>query len=348
VTVVSTERPGAVGARILPLDGLRALAFGMVFLQHAVGVPLSWSGVDMFFVLSGYLITGILIRTQGKAGYLRSFYRRRTLRIFPAYYASILLACVLLPSAAAAAPWAVVYLGNVHRALYGDGFPLTPLWSLAVEEQFYLLWPLALKLCPPRFRWRLLIALLVLAPVVRALLTVGLNEHAAQSLLFGRMDVLAAGAALALAEFTWGRAIFRTKRRAIGLAAVVAGVLFAGIAASSSHGSLSYSVGVLECDLVLYALLVAFVLGSVDETVGKWLSLRPLVYVGQISYGLYLLHVPVLFVVRAHVHGFVAVAVAALATLVIASLSWFWFERPVMRWGARRALEPSAELAAAV
>jgi len=75
------------GGRLPPLDGLRALAFGAVFVQHAFGGPLTWSGVDLFFVLSGYLITGILLRSMGRPGYFRNFYLRRTFRIFPVYYA---------------------------------------------------------------------------------------------------------------------------------------------------------------------------------------------------------------------------------------------------------------------
>jgi len=233
------------------------------------------------------------------------------------------------------APWCAVYLGNVHRAIYGDGLPLTPLWSLAVEEQFYLLWPLVLLRCPPHLRWRLVLGLLAAAPLFRALTTIWWGRYAPQALLPCRADILAAGAALALLERERGRAIFRQWRRSLLALAVTSGLAFAFIAAVAAHGSLWYTVAVLEFDMLFYTSVVALVLGGLGSRPVRLIALPPLAYVGQISYGLYLLHVPLLFIAHKSLHGLAAVAVAGAATFVLAMLSWHLFEQPLLRWGQR-------------
>jgi peptidoglycan/LPS O-acetylase OafA/YrhL len=150
------------------LDGLRAVAFFMVFLEHYGQFPWGWAGVDLFFVLSGFLITGILFDSRNDTYRVRNFYVRRTLRIFPLYYGILLLVLFLWPLAHWQLSWAwavwPAYLGNFARfvhpyALFSPaqriadfqptgvlaGHPLTlylgHFWSLCVEEQFYLVWP---------------------------------------------------------------------------------------------------------------------------------------------------------------------------------------------------------------
>jgi len=324
------------GGRLLPLDGLRALAFGAVFVQHAFGGPFTWSGVDLFFVLSGYLITRILLGSMHQPNYFGNFYLRRTFRIFPVYYAVLVLASLALPAAAAMAPWCAFYLGNVHRAIYGDGLPLTPLWSLAVEEQFYLLWPLVLFRCPERLRWRLVLILLAAAPLFRVLTTAWWGRYAPQSLLPCRADVLAAGAALAILERERGLEIFRQWRRPLMALATFSGLAFAFVAADVAHDSDWYWAAVLEFDMLFYASVVALVLGALQTRPVRLLALPPVAYLGQISYGLYLVHVPMLLLVGEVLHGVASVVVAAAATLLLAVLSWHLLERPIMRWGQQR------------
>ena len=162
--------------RIPTLDGLRGIAIGLVLLYHfdfayqlefgresswvidgiVTGIARAgWAGVDMFFVLSGFLITGILIKSKGAARrFFGNFYARRALRIFPAYYAFLLLLLLLLPVFDEPGPrgivldhlvWYGTYLTNIFEAvrpnLRGDVLFVGHIWSLAVEEQFYLLWP---------------------------------------------------------------------------------------------------------------------------------------------------------------------------------------------------------------
>ena len=130
--------------RLHQLDGLRAFAFLAVFAHHALGAPLLWAGVDLFFVLSGFLITAILVKQQGSKSFFRSFYSRRFLRIFPAYYLVLAVTFALFDAQWREHwYWYVFYISNIQDAFVSMGSPLlTPMWSLAVEAQFYVLWPL--------------------------------------------------------------------------------------------------------------------------------------------------------------------------------------------------------------
>ena len=181
------------------LDGIRAVAFTMVFLQHYLHMPWGWTGVNIFFVLSGFLITGILVNTRDSPFRARNFYIRRTLRIFPLYYGIFLLLLLLTPIfrwqwSALWLAWPL-YLGNFLRFLgpstttmfsvlekAGDGFlrssrfPGTDLflghfWSLCVEEQFYLIWPWAVFYIRSRktLIW-LCAAIIIGAPIARIVL----------------------------------------------------------------------------------------------------------------------------------------------------------------------------------
>src|SRR5665213_1680952 len=172
---LAREAPPGVrrlSSRILELDGLRAFAIIPVILHHCwptggwtsfVGEA-GWMGVDLFFVLSGYLITGILLNTIGGKGGYRNFLARRALRIFPLYYACLALftaVAVFRPEhgsweamkAWGGVGWFFVYLGNIHAAWMNSLPPVlsfATLWSLQVEEQYYLLFPLAVALLSAR------------------------------------------------------------------------------------------------------------------------------------------------------------------------------------------------------
>ena len=135
------------GGRIAQLDGLRAFAFLAVFGNHSIPVPLGWVGVDQFFVLSGFLITGILLKAKSSTPkvFFGTFYRRRAQRILPAYGTALLLAAAMGAAVGWATvwPWLASFCANFANVFYPEKLgPLAPLWSLAVEEQFYLLWPL--------------------------------------------------------------------------------------------------------------------------------------------------------------------------------------------------------------
>lgn len=211
-------------AHVPALDGLRGLAIVLV-LMHNLDVLelipassvaahvfkevlyLGWIGVQLFFVLSGYLITRGLLASMGRPGYFRNFFVKRALRIFPLYYLCLLLLTLCLPLLLPAwfgAPqpndsWLWIYLSNWSDPLgWGGGARLPHFWSLAVEEQFYLLWPLLLFGRTPLQALGLSLALMVDGPALRWLVhQQGLGGEALYQFTICRMDALAAGAALA-------------------------------------------------------------------------------------------------------------------------------------------------------
>src|SRR5262249_20264383 len=134
-----------------------------------------WIGVDLFFVLSGFLITGILVDSKEQSNYFRGFYWRRVLRIWPLYYGLVLLVYLIGPHLRLAANWNIssyapwIYVFFLQNILIPDWgiYPLTPTWSLAIEEQFYLIWPLAVRFLSTRILRACLIAILVVSPVAR-------------------------------------------------------------------------------------------------------------------------------------------------------------------------------------
>src|SRR5687767_5633954 len=220
------ERAGFVPA----LDGVRGFAILLVLVLHfsAYGHELprsgllidqlyyrvaaaGWIGVDLFFVLSGFLITGILYDAKGSPHYFRNFYIRRTLRIFPLYYGALILFLVIFPllwpnhgglrSMQNDGWWYWTYLSNLKIAR--DGWPqfgaIGHFWSLAVEEQFYLIWPLLVLALNRRQLQITCVLCLIAALAVRVVLNAQGNNPAAFVLTPARLDALAVGAYLALA-----------------------------------------------------------------------------------------------------------------------------------------------------
>lgn len=223
---------GGEPARDPRLDGLRGLAIALVMLYHTtqygfardplaqalVAVPaVGWAGVDLFFVLSGFLITGLLLRAKGGAGYYRTFFARRALRILPLYWAVLLFFLVLAPrlplfagvdfwypGATREPGWFWLFLSNVPIAWEGARQHrfLDVTWSLAIEEHFYLLWPWVVRHTSERGLLRVCAAAGVGALGLRAaLLWGGASPLAPYVLTPCRLDALAAGAALAV----WAR-----------------------------------------------------------------------------------------------------------------------------------------------
>lgn len=224
--VGARPRPSVTGgdsapARVAELDGLRAIAILLVLLIHFWRYPIGyevlnrfartgWVGVDLFFVLSGYLITGILWRERRSVHYYRNFYARRVLRIFPLYYLLLFGVFVIQPlhragpellAARAEWPLYVAYLANVPVALHGWRLlSLDITWSLAIEEQFYLCWPLGVRRLAPRPLIALLTCVVIGVPILRTIarLGFGIGWIATFVLTVFRVDSLAIGALVAL------------------------------------------------------------------------------------------------------------------------------------------------------
>jgi peptidoglycan/LPS O-acetylase OafA/YrhL len=352
--------PGRHGPRALPrgggpslsreahhpqLDGLRALAVGMVVLAHTGGQP--WfalfgrAGVTLFFVLSSFLITGILLRMKGAplSACLRVFYARRALRIVPAYaLVLIVLYAAHAPTMEAFWAWHALYLSNWLFAKTGSlPHAVGHFWTLSVEEQFYLAWPLLVLLLPTRSLGRACGWCIAVGVASRGLLA--LMAIATVSIVtptFAIADAFGLGALLA-----WQRHHGMANRRAIRSAGLL-GLLLLVVAtayATPSGGGVVFSA----TERLAVALLAVWAVDTaLDGRLSRVFASRPVRLVGTISYGIYLWHAPIIWAIidwaendpiaREAARGGVAMFAAVTAiTLVIALLSWYGVERPINR-----------------
>jgi peptidoglycan/LPS O-acetylase OafA/YrhL len=364
----------SAGLHVPALDGLRGIAVLTVVVLHFSFLhphtaaeltffritSIGWMGVDLFFVLSGFLITGILIDARNKAHYFRTFFIRRTLRIFPLYYAFLLIVLVVLPYARSTAPetnelWLVAYLGNVLMATAGwEGMPshTTHLWSLSIEEQFYLVWPFVVYRVDNRRLVRICAAAFGLAIATRAgLFAATADGIAGYTLLPARLDPLAAGALLAtLLRIPGG---FDLVRRWVRPVATGSLAVLAGVAALNVHSApldsllppLALSVQVVGYSAI--ALLAAAVVASAVATpagsmLDCLLTARPLLSLGRYSYAIYLFHVPLRDALRSHFERagtlpllfgsqlaaqFAVIAFGLGLSWLVALVSWHGFEK---------------------
>jgi peptidoglycan/LPS O-acetylase OafA/YrhL len=346
-----------------PLDGLRAVAVVAVVLYH-LGfhqVRGGFLGVDTFFVLSGYLITTLLVleyRRQRGIG-LGAFWLRRAKRLLPALF--LLLLAVAAYAAVVAsntelsrlrndsiaslfyvANWRFVLAKASYFELFSSASPLRHLWSLAIEEQFYLVWPIvvlvALRL--GRGRLRVLTAVAGSAAVASvAIMRVLQDPRDPSRAYFGtdsRAHELLVGALLALVLVQWPRVFARGRAVAVGLGA--AALMLVAFATVHDTGTAYYRGGSL-----VFAVLAALVIGTVTEgppsVLSSALSLRPVRWVGQVSYGLHLWHWPAIVWLDKERVGFggpmlVVVRVGAMLAATVAS--YYVVERPI-RFGSRPA-----------
>jgi peptidoglycan/LPS O-acetylase OafA/YrhL len=312
------------------LDGLRALAALAVVLHHNLwrggglggaraSAHLGDAGVRLFFVLSGFLITGILLRARGQPRALRSFYARRFLRIFPLYYAVVIaVALVGQPLMRATLGWNLAYLANFKLALLGGfpGPPVSHLWTLSVEEQFYLVWPLVVLYAPRRPLLPLALSTLLIAPASRLvlLLTTG-NATAAAVVTTSCLDTLGAGAILAIAG-----------RVPKGVAPFGLGLLAAVTALDGSWIDIAFRDTAYACT---FAWVVQCGAEGVRGPVGRLLGCRPLVYLGTISYGIYVYHHVVPALVKFPAYGLARTGLVLALTIMLSALSFRFFERPI-------------------
>jgi peptidoglycan/LPS O-acetylase OafA/YrhL len=334
--------------RIGQLDGVRTLAIGAVFLHHAFGVKMLWAGVDLFFVLSGFLITGILLGNKGKTlgGYFGRFYERRARRILPPYGVLLALTSLVLGLGWMRHWYLYLFLMNFLVALQlPQPKPFEVLWSLAVEEQFYLVWPFVIFfLSETAIAWTAG-ALVLLAPLLRWYFTPFFWSHwEIYTLTPFRMDLLAAGALLAI--------LWRRKRSAIerygvygppaaagaGLGLVLLGRLPGFSTFANNAGA---NVWIYELCLIASVGIVAWALSGRYVGILRW---GPMMYVGRISYAIYLIHTLVLLVVDRYVASrVVAGLVSAAVSVGYAAISWRYFEEPLLFWKPRSRVRAEAK-----
>lgn len=331
--------------RILQLDGLRALAFGSVFLQHAYHIPLLWMGVDCFFVLSGFLITSILMRQRGASGAIRTFYIKRARRILPPYCLALaIVALTLGVSWVTDWPYLAFFTAN-----FGIAFQkmktgaLSPLWSLSVEEHFYLLWPFIILFLSRRRSLQIAIGMLVAAPVLRGLCTPLFATHFPIYFLTPfRADLLAAGALLAL-TMSDHRQQWQAGSRYLMIAGVAGIAVLAAMGLKTNGNTATYNVLSYESSLLFFTGLIAYLVPLQQGMLYRILTFSPLRYVGTISYLAYLIHQPMLLLLKSRLAAFGV-------TLAICAVSWELMEKRLVALSSRkrsgstgRGLAPSEE-----
>jgi peptidoglycan/LPS O-acetylase OafA/YrhL len=370
------------------LDGLRGIAIVLVMLHHFTVFPtttgidsiitsvvaFSWAGVDLFFVLSGFLITGILLDTRRSERYFSSFYARRTLRIFPLYYLTLFLALVVLPQFPALhtvlagtidqpPQWPYwLYLSNFSIAERGFTHGWLDLsWSLAIEEQFYLVWALVIWWCPPRLLAWLCTIIFVAEVFARSgARASGMVALPIYVVTWFRLDGLVVGALLALSL----RAGIMPALARLTPVVVIVGV--AGLIVVTIMGGHTWwwnrrmqQFGYSLLAVIAGAMLVSALNRPADSLWPRMLSAEWLRAFGKYSYGLYLIHLPVMRAVREYVFNpeeFETLAVAPLIGQVLfyplaaapafalAWLSWRFFEAPILSLKKHFAISRTAEM----
>lgn len=322
---------------IASLDGVRGLAIVLVLVFHStveyqtgrplhfieklytVALSVGWCGVNLFFVLSGFLITGVLLDSRGNGRYFQNFYMRRVLRIFPLYYGTLLVFFLLLGPLLRGAtcdpqfPWLAAHQGwfwaYVQNWLFAFGqWPSTMLghfWSLAIEEQFYVVWPLLVFLiAPPRLKtvcWALVVGSLVIRVVAWL---VASNENATKFCCYStlaQLDGLSAGALLAILCREPGGLTRYVKYViplfVVGFLAFLATFLISHYA---RRGCFILTAGQLALDAMFCAVLAGAVALPRTHPIVSIFSSHPMRFFGKYSYAMYVAHLPVLFFVRSY------------------------------------------------
>jgi peptidoglycan/LPS O-acetylase OafA/YrhL len=369
---VENATPPGRFAHLAPLDGLRAIAVAAVMAFHtgagwAVG---GFLGVDVFFVLSGFLITVLLVKEWQRRGTvsLRRFYARRALRLLPAV--ALLCAFLLIVgpvgtgAAARNALWKAVAGTLFYFQNWQQAFHLIPIlqltdhtWSLAIEEQFYLVWPAlligAMFLARRRGRHPLRAALalaLVLAAVSALLKIVMWSGAGSQARIYygtdTRADSLLIGAALAIAYA--GGWLERARRQLPMLAPVAMLIIIVTFGFAHDNSSRLYQDGGLTAFALVCGVLIGGLVLAPAGLLGRVLAVAPLVWLGRISYGLYLWHWPVfryLHEARLGLSWGPTQLVRIAVTLAAATISYYLLERPMLR--LRHRFDPPADPPAA-
>ena len=289
-------------------------------------------GVDLFFVLSGFLITGLLVSAKhhSLSGFFAHFYARRARRILVPYVLTLVVASFLYGVSWMRHWYLYILLTNFIMPLHiPHPIPLDPLWSLAVEEQFYLAWPFAVYFLNERQLRNLSILLIVLAPVLRGV--IHFQEHwPIYTLTPFRMDLLSAGALLWL---EWQRNRAGIERWGAKIGAVLAMLGFAGLGLLehlhiSAYGN-SRIGNVFVYEFALFICL-GFMFYALSGWRVGWLRLRPLRYIGQISYTMYLVHLGIIMLIAPRLHGAAGAALALALAIGYAALSWHLIESPLL------------------
>ncbi len=347
------------------LDGIRTCAIFGVLVSHFltgknyIQYIAHWGrlGVILFFVLSGFLITGILLRYRdaclvdgsSRRHALRTFYIRRTLRIFPIYYLAILVMTLL-----DYAPvrdnlfYHLTYTSNFSASFSGENYAYaTHLWSLCVEEQFYLLWPFVVIFAPKRLLRKITLGIIAGAVIYKAASFCGGFSWAVSTRpIFAVMDSLGLGALLAISRHQQDLQNDPAKSKlslpriglAVGLPSLIALQFLWSIPSVDSKSNFAYVVLVDLAASLSYIALIDSAARKSSRLFFRFLGWAPVRYIGKISYGIYLYHFFLIFFlpkafsalgIQAILAGLPQFPVYTTATVALAALSWHLVEKPI-------------------
>ena len=341
--------------KIKELDGIRGIAILLVLVCHLSFWEPFYSlqtvliqgriGVDLFFVLSGFLITGILLDTKEVDGTKARFYVRRILRIWPLYFAALAVMFLLLKNflSATSTPWPYIFFSQNLGANHNDGPFLQPFWSLAVEEQFYLIWPWIVLRLSRHTLMRVCVSLFLSAAIIRVVFALsGVSQEVIYVHTLCRTDAIALGSLLAVMTRSHSAPRNWTRFQRYLPAVSAIGFVFCLTVAKDLPlvGLFAYSFV-----SVFFLWLVANAWQQRGSTT-LWATLlrfRGLTYLGEISFGLYVLNFPVYnlchgrqisaALLRIHsssLRSFAAVLLSNFVLLLLATASWFFFEKPIL------------------
>jgi len=357
---------------IKSLDGLRTIAILLVLVWHYFNnqvtndlfdgaiqkvtsiTYLSWSGVDLFFVLSGFLIGRILIANKESNNYFKVFYLKRFLRIFPPFYLILIAFFILLATGYGSSfPWLtknpfpwysyVFYIQNFWVESFGFGPNwLGVSWSLALEEQFYLILPFIIRFIKKKHIPIVAIALIVLAPIIRG----GFSGWGAYTLLPARMDSLLIG--VLIAYYHLNGFIDSYLKPRVNLVSILFVIVFA-ITFFAGELGLNINLGtrfIHSLLALLYGILIVLVLILNESNLFiKILSGKGMLFIAKVSYMVYLTHqifsgLLHQYFLEQHprirnVEDFKITLLALFATIVFSTLSYYLFEKPILRFGKK-------------
>jgi len=338
------------------LDALRAFAVGAVLIEHFFPTTSSiykfweWggAGVRLFFVISGFLITGILLSYRETAEQqdlkrtkaLKMFYIRRFIRIFPIYYLTLAITAILgVQYVRETLGWHLSYTSNIFFSITNDWHgPVAHLWSLSVEEQFYLVWPLFILFLPKVWIKSFLLIIISIGFSSRLIFSLmGANLIASNSLTFQCFDFLGVGGLIAYTRLysnEFNKSTIKIARVA-GMVCTLGLLPFyhmLGLFPLNLWLSVMYSIA----RMVSFAWIVAQTSQGFSGLLGKILGFAPISYIGKISYGIYLYHNFLRFwfndqllARNIYMRNSVKAVLLTTLTLVVASLSWYIFEKPI-------------------
>ncbi len=362
----------------MPIDGLRGLAILLVIGHHSfdpvygygyaldtifAALSLGWVGVDLFFAISGFLITGILIDSKPSEKYFRNFYARRFFRIFPLYYLFCFLAIFIVPGWPCANPatfetiqtnqaWLWFYAANILIAmkhswlLISNCLELNHLWSLAVEEHFYLIWPFIVWFSSSRQLKFIALAVIATVLMARVAYFVSTNDYISAYILTPfRIDALLIGALPAIFRSEIATEKFKTFSQISLVGSFLLLVVSFKFFDWRLSGFFAPAIGLTLLPIFFSSLIMHVVSNNGSNRLTTIFSSRILSFFGKYSYGLYIYHFPVLKILGALGVGayFAAITKISLASvllfntsafvvaIVVAMLSWHLWEKHFLR-----------------